>query len=123
MIELIVGDAQSEQQMLELADGLIRGEYRQDVKPECGGELKARQDEDALEQAPILSETALLLIGQPAELLKKLQLTDLLLHLSIPGDGIVVGERHDIQAAGLAAVKDVQVCGLRFLEITRGGCM
>src|SRR3970282_2731441 len=106
--------------MLDLAYRRARREDPQDMEAERGGELETRKQEDLLLQPTVLGQLLRFIGGQSFERFEQLVLLDLLLHLAVTGDGIVVGEGGDVEAASFAAAQDVDVTDAGLLVIVGG---
>jgi hypothetical protein len=93
------------------------------LKSEGRRELKPRQQQDALPQAPVLGELLGFFRREAAERLEQFVLLDFLLHLAVTGNRVVIGESGQFESARLAAAQHIEVPDIRFLEIGGGGGM
>ena len=105
--------------MLHQAHCRALREDRQNVKPELGGELEARENQNPGEQAPVFGEPLCFVRLLSAQVLQKLQILDFPPELGVSADGVVIGQGNRVETAVFGTAQDVEDADFRLLVISR----
>src|SRR5207253_2699646 len=95
--KLFLRHAEEEEQMLHHSHARSLGKDGQDVETELCRELKAREDQDRLQETAKLMEPLRLVGLQPAQELEELQILNLPPQIGVPAHGVVVSQGDDVQ--------------------------
>ena len=112
-------NAQLEQCRLDQAHRPIGREYPQDVRAKVRCELKAWQKRDLCQQAPVLIQANLLFFSKPLRALQRLQEIDILAHLLVAMNRIMISECYYLQLTALGLLQYFQVRDLWFRIVFR----
>jgi len=120
VIQLIRGDPQAQEQVLNLANVLLLGKDPQDMEAKRRRKLKSGEHKDLIQQPAVFVQALLLRVCQAIQFLEQFKLFDFLLHPAIAGDGVMIREGDDFQTPLFTPMQDIQEAHIRLLVIA--GC-